>query len=95
MPVTVIVYTAAATLATTKEPVTLPAEIEQDCDEIELPEPVIVQVESPGANPEPDTVTLAPASAELGLVVREGIGSINWKLAVAESPAGLPMTATE
>jgi hypothetical protein len=91
----VIVYTAAATLATTKEPVTAPAEIEQDVDEVEPPEPVIVQVESPGAKPEPDTVTLAPTSAELGFIVMDGMGSIIWKLAVAESPAGLPIAATK
>jgi len=94
LPVTEIVYTAAATLATIKEPVTAPAEIEQDGDEIEPPEPVIVQVESPGAKPEPDTVTLAPTSAELGLIVMDGMGSINWKLAVVESPAGPPIAAT-
>jgi hypothetical protein len=94
LPVTVIVYTAAATLATTKEPVTAPAEIEQDGEEIEPPEPVMVQVESFGVKPEPDTVTLAPASAELGLIVMDGIRRINWKLVVAESPAGLPIAAT-
>lgn len=95
MPVTVMVYTAAATLATTKEPVTAPAEIEQDGDEIELPEPVIVQVVSPGAKPEPDTVTLAPTIPELESIVMDGMGRINWKLALAESPTGPPIAATE
>jgi hypothetical protein len=93
LPVTVIVYTAAATFATTNEPVTVPAEIEQDGDVIERP--VIVQVESLRAKPDPVTATLVPTSAELGLIVMDGIGRNNWKLAVAESPAGLPVTATE
>ena len=74
MPVTVIVYTAAATLATRKEPVTAPAEIEQDGDEIEPPEPVMVQVESLEVKPEPDTVTSAPTFAGLGWIVMDGMG---------------------
>jgi hypothetical protein len=90
-----MVYTAAATLATTKEPVTTPAEIEQDGDEVEFPEPVIVQVESIGAKPEPDTVTPAPTIPESGLIVMDGIERINWKLALAESPTGPPIAATE
>lgn len=88
------VYTAAATLATTKKPVTAPAEIEQDSDEIEPPEPVIVQVESLGEKPEPDTVTLAPTFAGLGLMDMDAMGNVNWKLAVAESPVGPPIAAT-
>ena len=94
MPVTVIVYAAAATLATTKEPVTAPAAIKQVGDEIEPPEPVMVQVESPGEKPKPDTVTLAPTFAGLGLMDMDGMGNVNWKLAVAESPAGPPIATT-
>jgi hypothetical protein len=73
----VIVYTAGVTLATTKEPVTAPAEIEQNGDEIEPPEPVIVQLKSPWAKPEPDTVISAPISPELGLIVMDGMGKVN------------------
>ena len=85
---------AAVTLATTNEPVIVPAEIEHAGDEMEPLLPAIVQAELVEAKPEPDTVTVAPACAELGFTVMDGVEAVSWKLAVAESPAGLPVAVT-
>ena len=91
VPVAVIMYTAAVTLATTNEPVMVPLETVQDGDETKLLVPVIEHVESAEAKPDPDTITLVPACAELGFRVMDGIVGVNWKLAVAVSPIGLPV----
>lgn len=44
--------------------------------------------------PEPDTRTVEPAWAEGGLTLIVGEVVVNWKLAVAESPPGLPVAVT-
>ena len=54
--VAVTVYDAAATLSTMNEPVRVPPEIRQAAPAV-TGTPVIVQVESPGDQPEPDTVS--------------------------------------
>lgn len=69
-------YTAAVTLATMNEPVMVPPEIAQDDDEMRPAVPFSVQVESAGANPEPDTETVDPAELEVGLSAIEGLLTI-------------------
>jgi hypothetical protein len=58
-------------------------------------EPVIAQVESPGAKPEPVTLTLVPLLPLLGLRVTVGMVKVTWNAAVAESPIGPPIAETE
>jgi hypothetical protein len=87
------VYTAAVTLATVNEPVTVPPEIAQDDDEVKPRVSFNVQVESAGANPEPDTETVTPADADGGLTVI--VGLVTVKVAAAESLPGLPIAVTE
>jgi hypothetical protein len=83
-------YTAGFTLTTMKEPVMVPPEIAHDGDEMV---PVIVQVESADANPEPNTETVSPAEADEGLSVMMGLVTI--KVATTESLPGLPIAITE
>ena len=61
------------------EPVTLPPEIVQLDHETEPLLPSIVHVESDEENPEPDTVTVAPACPELGFSVTDGVAAVSWK----------------
>jgi len=44
--------------------------------------------------PEPDTMTDDPTCAEVGLMLIVGEVVTNWKVAVAESPVGLPVAVT-
>ena len=78
----------AVTLATVKDPVKLPAERVQDCDTTEPPDKL--QEVSLREKPDPDTVTLAPISAEEGL--KKIDAPLIAKGAEAESPYGLPVT---
>jgi len=71
----------------------VPSEIVQDGDEMEPVVPVIVQVESAEANPEPDTETVTPAEADEGLSII--VGLVTAKVAAAESLPGLPIAITE
>jgi hypothetical protein len=47
-----------------------------------------------GENPEPDIRTVDPTWADAGLMLIVGDVGVNWKLAVAESPPGLPVAVT-
>jgi hypothetical protein len=49
------------------------------------------QLVSVEENPEPDTSTLAPTEAEVGLNTIDGGAPVTVKLAEAESPPGLPL----
>ena len=86
-------YVAAATLAITNEPVIVPAEAEQNGDEIEPLLPCIVQVESVGAKPEPYIETVTPLKADEGLSV--SAGALTVKVVEAESLPGLPIALIE
>jgi hypothetical protein len=86
-PVTVIVYTPDATLATMNEPLSVPPEIEQLSDAITTP-PVNEQVASPDENPTPETRTVDPTVADVGLSVTDAVteGAVTVNVAEAESP---------
>jgi hypothetical protein len=86
-PVTVIVYTPDATLATMNEPLSVPPEIEQLSDPI-TPLLVIEQVVSPVENPTPETRTVDPTVADVGLSVTVAVveGAVTVNVAEAESP---------
>jgi len=86
-PVTVIVYDSAATLATVNEPLNVPPDIEQVSDPI-TPLLVIEQVVSPVENPTPETRTVDPTVADVGLSVTDGgtEGAVTVNVVEAESP---------
>ena len=76
-----IVYVPVDILATTNEAVKVPPETEHVMDPTGLPESE--QLESLDEKPEPDTETVEPTFAELGLSVIAGEEAVNWKAAVA------------
>ena len=84
LPVAVIVYAPADTLATTNEAVNVPPEIEQ-VDEATAP-PVIKQEVSRVENPEPETITSNPIELEVGLSVMVGVPPMTVRVAWTESP---------
>jgi len=85
-PITVIVYTPAATLATINEPDSVPPEIEHVCED--MPPPVIKQALSLVEKPDPVTETVAPTGAEDGLSVMDRVTEavVTVNVAEAESP---------
>jgi hypothetical protein len=87
LPVEMMGYEPAATLATANLPLNVPPEIEQ----VELLNglPDREQVVSVDENPEPETTTVAPTAAETG--VRVTVGPLNPNVAEAESPIGDPV----
>jgi len=71
LPVTAMLYDPTAALATINDAVIAPPETEQVSEAI-APPPVIEQPVSPSENPEPETWTVDPADAEVGLSVIVG-----------------------
>jgi len=67
--------------AAINDPVRVPPEIEHVLDPTGLPESE--QLESLEEKPEPDTETVAPTCADVGLIVITGEVAANWKAAVA------------
>jgi hypothetical protein len=88
LPVTLMVNEPADAAATTKEAETAPL-LTEHVSEATTPPPDSEHDESLGANPEPDTCTVAPTPAVEGFTVMVGIAELTWKLAEAESPPGL------
>jgi hypothetical protein len=88
----VIVKEPEPTLATINEALKVPPEIVH----VEVPTtlPDNEQLVSLEEKPEPDTMTDDPTCAEVGLMLIVGEVVTNWKVAVAESPVGLPVAVT-
>ena len=74
-------YVPAPMFAATNEAVRVPPEIEQVMDPTGLPESE--QLESLDEKPEPDTETVVPTCADVGLIVITSEAPVNWKAAVA------------
>jgi len=70
-PVTITLYDPTAALATLNDAVIVPPETEQ-VSEATAPPPVNEQSMSLSENPEPETWTVDPAEAEVGLRVMVG-----------------------
>ena len=91
LPVAVIVYAPSETVPTVKDPTKFPFEIEQDEEATGLPESE--QLESLVEKPEPETLTMLPAAAEV--VLRVSVGVVKTvKYADEESDSGLPDAVT-
>ena len=93
LPVTVIVYASAGTLATMNEAVIDPSIIEQVSDSREPPSDN-EHVESLDEKPPPETCTVLPTEAETGFNVIVRPLLVTVKVADSESPAGLPLAVT-
>jgi len=74
-PVTVIVYEPAAAVATMNEAETVPL-VTEHVSEATAPPPDNEHDESIGANPEPDTCTVAPTPATWGLTLMAGVAAL-------------------
>ena len=94
LPVTVIVYASAGTLATTNEAVIDPSIIEQVSDSMGPPSDK-EHVESPDEKPAPETCTVLPTEAEAGFNVIVRPVRVTVKVADTESPSGLAVAVTE
>jgi hypothetical protein len=91
-PVTVTVYPPTVTLATVKEPVIDPSDIEHVPDAIASPDSR--HLESSSEKPDASTCTVLPTRAEEGFNVIIRATLVMMRFAEAESPAGLPLAVT-
>ena len=88
--VAVTLYSIAATLPTTNEPLSVPPDMLQ-VGPGATGVPVNLQVESPGDQPEPETVIGAPMCCGVdGLRTRVGMRGLTVKEAEPQSPAAQP-----